>query len=221
MEFLRFPLGDRLAWFDSLSIINEIHSIMTMMTHKVTLGKLILACLGISQDLPIAPKVFISFENIETRNEQESQVVSIAFSSTIQDTDSYSFSYSWDFGDGGTSQLSDPIHDYFIQDDHSYSVLPIVEDEFGQRGYASAVVNIDQGNSSFPIRLNFVGDIMMETIRKFRWYHLTKGLALFEPTINLLGNAADLTIANLEIPLTDQDTPILQKVLFFEVTLKM
>ena len=57
--------------------------------------------------------------------------------------------------------------------------------------------------------MNFVGDIMMG-----RRYEDSDGIittqgvqSLFEPTRDLLGMAADLSIANLEIPLSNQGYP--------------
>ena len=38
--------------------------------------------------------------------------------------------------------------------------------------------------------------------------------AIFAPTIDMLGNAADLTVANLEVVLTNQGTRIPPKVWF-------
>ena len=67
--------------------INEIHFINDHDDTQSNPGKLILACLGISHQIFQLLLSIYCFENIETRNEQESQVVSIAFSSTIQDTD--------------------------------------------------------------------------------------------------------------------------------------
>ena len=207
----RLPIGDDwLAWYDSLSILNEIQFINDHDNAESEPGNISYSMVrDITPDLPIPPKVSIHYEQIETRNEQESQIVSISFSSTVQDTDSYSFSYFWEFGDGATSQLPNPIHDYIIEDDHNYSVLLVVEDETGQRGWSSETIEIDQGNTSFPITMNFVGDIMMG--RRFEdsdGIISTQGVeALFEPTIDLLGNAADITVANLEIPLTNQGVP--------------
>ena len=207
----RLPIGDDwLAWYDSLSILNEIQFINDHDNAESEPGNINFSMVrDITPDLPIPPKVSIHYEQIETRNEQESQIVSISFSSTVQDTDSYSFSYFWEFGDGASSQLPNPIHDYAIEDDHNYSVLLVVEDETGQRGWSSEIIEIDQGNTSFPITMNFVGDIMMG--RRFEdsdGIISTQGVeALFEPTINLLGNAADITVANLEIPLTNQGVP--------------
>ena len=85
----------------------------------------------------------------------------------------------------------------------------VVEDETGKQGFASVTVEIDQGNSSFPITINFVGDIMMG--RRFEDANgiiTTQGPeALFDPTIDVLGLAADISVANLEIPLSNQGYP--------------
>ena len=207
----RLPLGnDWLAWYDSLSILSEIHFINDHDDLNTAPGNINFSMVrDITPDLPIAPEVSINYEQINTRNEQDIQLVTISFSCTIQDTDSYSFSYLWEFGDGHSSHLSNPTHDYVIEDDHNYTVLLVVEDESGQRGWSSVSIEIDQGNTTFPITLNFVGDIMMG--RRFEnedGIITNQGVeTLFEPTIDILGNAADLTIANLEIPLTNQGNP--------------
>ena len=120
----RLPLGnDWLAWHDSLSIINEVYFINDNDNQQNGSGNINFSMIrDITPDLPIPPKVSISFEQINSRNEQDIQLVSIAFSSTVQDTDSHSFSYFWEFGDGITSELPNPIHDYTIEDSHNYSV---------------------------------------------------------------------------------------------------
>ena len=207
----RLPLGnDWLAWHDTLSTINKVYFINDNDNHQNGSGNINFSMIrDITPDLPIPPKVSIVFEQINSRNEQDIQSVSIAFSSTVQDTDSHSFSYFWEFGDGITSELPNPIHDYTIEDSHNYSVLLIVTDETGQKGWASTSIEVDQGNSSFPIKMNFVGDIMMG--RRFENENgiiTNQGVdALFQPTINILGEAADVTVANLEVPLTDQGYP--------------
>ena len=120
----RLPLGnDWLAWHDTLSTINEVYFINDNDNQQNGSGNINFSMIrDITPDLPIPPKVSISFEQINSRNEQDIQLVSIAFSSTVQDTDSYSFSYFWEFGDGITSELPNPIHDYTIEDSHNYSV---------------------------------------------------------------------------------------------------
>ena len=71
--------------------------------------------------------------------------------------------------------------------------------------------------------MNFVGDIMMG-----RRYEDNDGIittqgvqSLFEPTRDLLGMAADLSIANLEIPLSNQGYPHPTKGIVFDARPKM
>ncbi|MBI65966.1 MAG: hypothetical protein CMG64_06710 [Candidatus Marinimicrobia bacterium] len=160
----------------------------------------------LTSDLPIKPQVDIEFSVRNIRNENDNQIVTISFYSTIQDTDSFIFSYNWDFGDGNSSIEANPNHDFIIVDNHEYRVMLTVEDETGQQGWSSTTIQIDEGPSSFPIKMNFVGDIMMG-----RRYEEENGIiqieginALFEPTRTLLGMNADITVANLEVPLSNQ-----------------
>ena len=83
----------------------------------------------------------------------------------------------------------------------------MVEDETGKRSYASINLDLNEENPSTPLSMNFVGDIMLG-----RRYESSDGIivnqgveSIFEPTLDILGFAADLTIANLEIVLTDHN----------------
>ena len=207
----RFPMGnDWLAWHDSLSSINKIEFINDHDDTSSSPGSIHFSMIrDISADLPIEPTVSIDYELGNVRNENHGQMVSVSFNSVIQDSDSYAFSYHWEFGDGNISNESNPDHDYIIEDDHDYTVVLIVEDETGRQGWASTMIEVDQGISTFPITMNFIGDIMMG-----RRYEDDDGIistqgvqALFEPTRDLLGMAADLSVANLEVPLSDQGYP--------------
>ncbi len=120
------------------------------------------------------------------------------------DPDSETHDYFWNFGDGSTSNEQDPSHTFLVTDDHPYKVLLRVVDSTNRWGQASCSVEVDPGNSSFPVTLNFVGDIMLA-----RRYENPGGViptlgveAIFAPTKPFLGDAADITIANLECPLT-------------------
>ena len=88
-------------------------------------------------------------------------MVSASFTSTVMDSDSYNFTFHWEFGDGNSSNEIHPSHEYVVQDDHDYTVILTVEDETGQQGWGTAMIQVDPGESSFPLTLNFVGDIMM------------------------------------------------------------
>ena len=207
----RLPIGsDWLAWYDTLSTINQINFINDHDDTVSNPGNIYFSMIrDITLDLPIPPAVSIDYTYDNIRDERDFELVTVLFESSVQDTDSYSFSYHWDFGDGQTSNESNPSHDYFIEDDHEYSVMLVVEDETGKQGFASVTVEIDQGNSSYPITINFVGDIMMG--RRFEdadGIITTQGPeALFDPTIDVLGLAADISVANLEIALSNQGYP--------------
>lgn len=215
----RLPLGnDWLAWHDSLSAINEIQFINDHDDTTSIPGSIHFSMIrDITADLAISPTVSISYELDDVRNQNHSQMLSASFNSVVQDTDSYAFSYHWEFGDGSTSNEPNPHHDYLVEDDHEYTVILTVEDETGQQGWSSTTIEVDQGSSTFPITMNFVGDIMMG--RRFEdndGIITTQGVqALFEPTRDLLGMAADLSIANLEIPLSDQGYPHPTKSIIF------
>ena len=135
--------------------------------------------------------------------------MTVQFHSRVIDPDSPNHQYFWYFGDDGTSSDSAPSHTYVIEDDHDYTVLLEVQDSTGMWGRATCEITVDPGPTTFPVRLNFVGDIMLA-----RGYDNPGGLidtlgvdGIFEPTLPWLGDAADLTVANLECPLTAQGTP--------------
>ena len=164
----------------------------------------------ITSDLPMAPQVTIqhSIVNIFT-DPAGARHVTVQFNSVVQDTDSYTHQYYWYFGDDSTSNGANPSHTYVIDDDHPYTVLLEVSDSTNLWGRASCPIVLDPGPTTYPVRINFVGDIMIA-----RRYETPGGIidtaglnAIFEPTLPFLGNAADITVANLECPLTDTGTP--------------
>jgi len=155
----------------------------------------------ITNDLPVRPAVSVSYSIIT----KGSRNVEIAFTSEINDPDSEEHDYYWDFGDGTTSPEANPVHTYLVSDDHWYTVFLKVKDDTDQWGYARCRIEPGQGNTTLPVTLNFVGDIMLA--RKYEdpgGIIPTQGVeAIFTPTLPFLGNAADITVANLECPLTD------------------
>ena len=205
------PIGnDWVAWYDSLSAINEIQFINDNDDTSRASGSIHFSIiLDISPDLPISPTVYIDYSLGDIRLENNQEMVSASFTSTVIDSDSYNFTFHWEFGDGSSSNEIHPSHEYVVQDDHDYTVILTVEDETGQQGWGTAMIQVDPGESSFPLTLNFVGDIMMG--RRFEeddGIISTLGVnALYEPTYEILGLAADVTVANLEILLSDQGYP--------------
>ena len=163
--------------------------------------------LDITNDLPIAPRVEI-WDSIGQifKDAQGRTNVNVQFYSQVIDPDSDNHEYFWYFGDDSTSNDSNPSHTFFIEDDHEYTVLLEVIDSTGLWGRATCQVLIDPGPTTFPVTINFVGDIMLA-----RRYETPGGIidsvgvqGIFEPTLPYLGNAANITVANLESPLTTQ-----------------
>jgi poly-gamma-glutamate synthesis protein (capsule biosynthesis protein) len=165
--------------------------------------------LDITTDLPMAPEVTIDYVMSEIyRDAHGTRLVDIQFYSTIIDTDSWYHDYFWYFGDDSTSNEPNPFHIYIVEDDHAYTVLLEVVDSTNQWGRATCSVFVDPGPTTYPLTMNFVGDIMLA-----RRYEQPGGIiptlgveAIFEPTLPYLGDAAKITVANLECPLTNTGT---------------
>ena len=159
----------------------------------------------ITNAIAFAPEVSIQHSQGEQyRNQSNQRSVDVYFQAEVNDPDSDNHSYLWYFGDGEISHESNPTHTYEVVDDHAYSVLLQVTDESGTTGEARAEIIVDEGSGSFPLKLNFVGDVMIA-----RRYEGSTGIietqgidAIFQPTRSLLGDAADLSIANLECAMT-------------------
>ncbi len=161
--------------------------------------------IDITDDLPVAPIVEIDFITKGNKgNSVDAKAFEVQFNSFVDDPDSDEHTYHWDFGDGQYSNEKDPTHTYEVTDDHDYTVTLRVNDETDKYGLASTDVVMEYGATTFPVKLNFVGDIMLAR-RYEEWGGIipTQGVeVIFEPTKPFLGEAADITIANLECPLT-------------------
>lgn len=174
--------------------------------------------IDITTDLPIAPYVKIDYSIGEIFvNTRGMRSVDVQFYSRIYDPDSKDHLYFWYFGDDSTSSEPDPFHTYIVEDDHQYTVLLEVVDSTGLWGRASCQIRVDPGPTSFPLTMNFVGDVMLA-----RGYEQPGGIiptlgveAIFDPTLPFLGEAADMTVANLESPLCSVGTPHPTKPIIF------
>jgi poly-gamma-glutamate capsule biosynthesis protein CapA/YwtB (metallophosphatase superfamily) len=157
--------------------------------------------IDISHDLPISPLVSIHYSAGKIyRGSDNKKLVDVQFTSIVIDPDSNEHDFFWNFGDDSTSTDQNPMHTYLVEDDHQYTVLLQVVDPTNRWGRASCKVVIDPGSTSYPITLNFVGDIMLG-----RNYEIPGGIIpthgvnyIFEPTKPNLGDIADITVANLE-----------------------
>ena len=195
-----YSFFDYLPRINSLIYVNDLDGVSSRSFYLDTI-------IDISSDLAVAPTVSVSHQiSFQGRNSSGKRIVGVQFYSSVTDPDSNSFTYSWDFGDSLSSAEANPYHIYTVTDNHPYRTTLRVTDNTGKWGLASCLVDVDQGPDTLPLRMNFVGDIMLE-----RRYESGDGIipnqgvnAIFTPTLDLLGNAADITVANLEVVLTNQ-----------------
>ena len=172
--------------------------------------------IDISDDLPIAPELVLYYlVGDEYRDSRNKRSIDVQFYSMVIDPDSAEHDFFWDFGDGETSNEEDPMHTYFVQDDHVYTVLLQVMDDTQTWGYGSCQIEIEAGETSFPLTMNFVGDIMLA--RGMENLISSNGIeSIFDPTIPYLNDAADISVANLECPLTNSNQHHPTKTIYFK-----
>lgn len=206
----QFPIADDwYSFFDYLPVINSliyVNDLDDVSNRNFRLDSI----LNIMSDLGTAPAVGVSYQiTYSAQAKHGKRNLGVQFQSSVADPDSGAFVYHWDFGDSLSSAEANPYHLYTVADNHPYRATLKVIDDSGKWGLASCLVNVDQGTDTLPVRLNFVGDIMLA-----RRYEYGGGIipsqgvdAIFAPTLDLLGNAADITVANLEVVLTNQGTP--------------
>jgi poly-gamma-glutamate capsule biosynthesis protein CapA/YwtB (metallophosphatase superfamily) len=205
-NLFRLPVGDdwtaRFEYLPNLTNIIYVNDHDTDESGHIFFDELF----DITNSIAFAPQVAIQHsQGPQYRNSSNQRNVDITFMAIVNDADSENHTYFWNFGDGDTSYDPNPSHTYLVEDDHDYTVLLQVTDESGTMGQARAEIVVDQGTeSSFPLKLNFVGDIMIARRYEDNGGILeTQGIdAIFEPTFGLLGDAAHLTIANLECVMT-------------------
>ncbi len=163
----------------------------------------------VSDALPVAPTVGISQSAPALRRVEGAVKAIVQFQALVDDPDSAEHTYLWDFGDGGVSTEADPTHAFSVVADHPWAVGLTVTDPDGMSGHAMCQVDVDPGDPGGPVTVNFVGDVFTG-----RAYESGGGLidtygveALFEPTLPIFGEAADVNVCNLEVSYTDRGTP--------------
>jgi poly-gamma-glutamate capsule biosynthesis protein CapA/YwtB (metallophosphatase superfamily) len=172
----------------------------------------------VTEDLPQAPTVEIQqiigdLKSTGERNAAGDDLyrVEVQFQGLVFDPDSDTFTYRWDFGDDDTSSDQNPIHSFTAAADYTFTVSLDVRDETNLFGRDTCQVTVDPagGGDDGIYTINFTGDIFCG-----RNYDNPGGLIdtyginyLFEPTLDILGKDADVTMVNAEVPFTDQGEP--------------
>jgi poly-gamma-glutamate capsule biosynthesis protein CapA/YwtB (metallophosphatase superfamily) len=203
----QLPVADDwLAWFGYLPVVKGIIFINDRDNTSQGISYFD-EILDITNSLPIAPRVEISYSLGKLyKNIDGLTSVDVEFTSIVYDPDSEEHDYFWDFGDDSTSTEANPSHTFIVEDNHDYTVLLDVVDETELHGRASCQIHVDPGPTTFPITMNFVGDIMLAR-RIEDFINLYGYEPIFDPTLSILGEAADITVANLECALTNQGEP--------------
>lgn len=168
------------------------------------------AIADVTEDQPRAPlaRILYTVENQRKVRDKLFQL-SVQFYGEVFDPDSDSHSWFWDFGDSTSSSLQNPVHEFFVHADHPYTVGLEVTDSSRMAGGDTCQIAVSPGDPEGPLTVNFVGDIFTG-----RRYEDNGGLidtygieALYTPTLEIFGRAADVNVANLEVPYTDRGSP--------------
>ncbi|MBP6876021.1 MAG: CapA family protein [Candidatus Eisenbacteria bacterium] len=142
------------------------------------------------------------------------------FQALVFDPDSETHTYAWDFGDGASSTLANPSHSFTATADYTFTVSLDVTDDSGLFGRDTCQVAVEPSPGSGEISINFTGDVFLG-----RGYEQRGGLIetygveyLFTPTLDILGNAADVTMVNAECAFTNRGTPHPSKSVVFRTS---
>ena len=168
------------------------------------------AIADVTEDQPIAPQANILYTIEGSEKVAKSTYrIDVQFQGTVFDPDSEDHTFFWDFGDSTSSTEQNPTHQFLVHADYPYTVGLLVRDPDGLAAGDTCQVWVEDGDSELPLTVNFVGDVF--TGRQFEsngGIIDTYGIeALYEPTIPIFGDAADVSVANLEVPYTDRGEP--------------
>ena len=168
------------------------------------------AIADVTEDQPRAPLARILY-TVENQRKVADKLfrLSVQFYGEVFDPDSDTHTWSWDFGDSTISTEQNPTHEYLVHADHPYTVGLEVIDSTRMAAGDTCQIAVSPGDPDGPLTVNFVGDIFTG-----RRYEDNGGLidtygieALYTPTLEIFGQAADVNVANLEVPYTDRGTP--------------
>ncbi len=161
----------------------------------------------VTNDLPRSPYVRILY-TVESQQIISNKLsrLSIQFQGEVFDPDSETHVWAWDFGDSNTSDQRNPTHEFLVHADHPFTVGLSVTDPDGMAAGDTCQIALSPGGPTGPLTVNFVGDIFTG-----RGYENSGGIidtygieSLFTPTLEIFGQAADVNVANLEVPYTDR-----------------
>lgn len=176
-----FYVNDIDAPGNSISFFDEIHDI--------------------TEDLPNIPQVYITAVGDSSLLQPFYQ-----FTSLVLDPDSPTHTYFWDFGDSTFSDQPNPSHTYASRGYRTVGLT--VQDPDSLFGYAAKHLLPPPGTPPPEFTMNAAGDVMMA-----RRYAEAGGIIptygvnyIFQRTVSMFGQAAQLSMINLETSLTGRGT---------------
>ncbi|MBD3337201.1 MAG: hypothetical protein GF355_16940, partial [Candidatus Eisenbacteria bacterium] len=166
--------------------------------------------IDVTEDLPVPPAVEVEYTvERSTKISETLYRVGVQFHGLVFDPDSDAHEFHWDFGDSSFSAEQDPLHEFLIESDDTYTVGLIVRDPDSLAGYDTCQVAVEPGDGEWPVTVNFVGDIMTARTYEYNGGIIdTYGIEyLYESTLSIFGEAADVNVCNLECPFTNRGEP--------------
>ena len=158
----------------------------------------------ITDDLPIAPEIWVDFEQLFSF---ESPGMTFQFTADAIDPDSDTLFYHWEFGQEHSTDEQNPI--YTFPWEGYFTVEAQVRDETGLIDRQTIHIEVPLGATTGEITVNFTGDAMMG--RRYESQGIIPNLgadAIWESSYEILGGEADLSFINLECVFsTDVSTP--------------
>ncbi|TKJ38517.1 hypothetical protein CEE37_12175 [candidate division LCP-89 bacterium B3_LCP] len=156
----------------------------------------------ITEDLPSQPQVYITAVGDSAAAQPHYD-----FTSTVIDPDSPTHTYFWDFGDSTFSDQPNPSHTYAARGYRTASLIVMDEDSL----FGDAAIHLlpPPGTPDPDFTLNMAGDVMLARRYEESWGIIPNyGVEyIFERTLSMFGQAADISMVNLECQLTDQGYP--------------
>ncbi len=200
VDFLLPIADDWQAWYDYLPEITGLEFI-TITADSIFFDSV----QDLTDEINQAPQCSFTYRQMGTKIiDKHTREITYQFRGEVSDPEGDIINeFHWNFGDGivETSEFSRVNHTYTVTDDHPYSVLFEVADSQGEIGRFVEHVDIEMGDSTLPVKLNFVGDVMFA-----RRLTSTNIPEIFSEVDSVLGLSADITVANLETPLADTGT---------------
>ncbi len=168
------------------------------------------AIADVTLDLPRSPRARILYTVAAQKQVGEKLYeLVVDFNGEVFDPDSETHTWAWDFGDSSIAAIQNPQHEFLVHADYPYTVGLLVTDPTGLAAGDTCQISVTPGSSGGPLTVNFVGDVFTG-----RGYENNGGIidsygieALFAPTLDIFGRAADVNVANLEVSYTDGGTP--------------